>query len=144
MKEEGFSIDTSENSPNVIALKTIIKSFKENNIKFVLYMMPQNKPYYLDNISDSDKKKYNSLMRNISEEFNLSLYNYLKMTDQLQQIVDIKSQKSSDLDDIVFYDFDAAMDYYDNRDEYEFVGFIEMLPVSNLHLWFFSSFSILT
>jgi hypothetical protein len=56
---------------------------------------------------------------------NLSLYNYLKMTNQLQQIIDIKSKKTSDIDEIAFYDFDATMEYYDNRNEYEFVGFID-------------------
>ncbi|ATZ80950.1 DEXDc helicase [Bodo saltans virus] len=56
---------------------------------------------------------------------NLSLYNYLKMTDQLQQVVDIKSKKASDIDEISFYDFDATMEYYDNRNEYEYVGFID-------------------
>jgi hypothetical protein len=55
---------------------------------------------------------------------NLSLNNYLKMTDRLQQQVDIKSKKI-DSGTEQFYDFDTVMDYYDNRNEYEFVGLID-------------------
>jgi hypothetical protein len=56
---------------------------------------------------------------------NLSIFNYLKMTNQLQQYVDIKTSKTSDLETQSLYDFDSVMEYYDNRNEYDFVGFID-------------------
>lgn len=54
---------------------------------------------------------------------NLSLHNYLKMTNQLEQQVDLKSKKQTE--SVKVYDFDAVMDYYDNRKEYEYVGLID-------------------
>jgi hypothetical protein len=76
MKKEGYVMDVSENSPDVKALKTIIKSFKENDIKLVLYLMPQNQQYYLDNISEKDKQDFNLLINVISDEFDIPLYNF--------------------------------------------------------------------
>jgi superfamily II DNA or RNA helicase len=61
---------------------------------------------------------------------NLSIYNYLKMTDQLNQQLDVKF-KSKGLDSNIdsdaqsFYDFEQTMDYYDSKDEYQFVGIID-------------------
>jgi hypothetical protein len=60
---------------------------------------------------------------------NLSIYNYLKMTDQLNNHIDIKIKKegddNNDDDTNVFYDFETTMDYYDSRDENNYVGFID-------------------
>jgi hypothetical protein len=59
----------------------------------------------------------------------LTLYNYLKNTDKYQEF--LKSNKKIDDDegdmekDIGGYDFDSVMDYYDNRDEYKYVGIID-------------------
>jgi len=76
MKNEGFVMDTSDSSKDVKALKIIINSFKENNIKIILYLMPQNRPYYLDNISDTDKENFNLMIKKISSEFNVPVYNF--------------------------------------------------------------------
>ena len=76
MKKDGYVMDISENSQDVKALKTIIKSFKENDIKLVLYLMPQNQQYYLDNISEKDKQDFNLLINVISDEFDIPLYNF--------------------------------------------------------------------
>jgi superfamily II DNA or RNA helicase len=54
---------------------------------------------------------------------NLSLSNYLKMTNRSEQVVNMKSKK--DAGDSVAYDFDTIMDYYDNRVENEYVGLID-------------------
>jgi hypothetical protein len=69
---------------------------------------------------------------------NLSIYNYLKMTNQLSQQIDMKiKSKLNDIDidtnidtniDTDFqslYDFERTMDYYDAKDEYQFVGIID-------------------
>lgn len=63
---------------------------------------------------------------------NLSIYSYLKMTNQLSQQMDAKiKSKLSDLDNNIevdvksLYDFESTMDYYDNRDEYRYVGIID-------------------
>lgn len=63
---------------------------------------------------------------------NLSIYNYLKMTNQLSQQIDMKfKSKFSDLDSNIdtdlqsLYDFEKTMDYYDAKDEYKFVGIID-------------------
>ena len=76
MKNEGFVIDTSDSSSFVKALKIIIGSLKENNIDVVLYLVPQNGPYYLDNISDKNKENFNLMIDKISSEFNVKVYNF--------------------------------------------------------------------
>jgi len=55
---------------------------------------------------------------------NLSLNNYLKMTNQLQQQLDIKTKKV-DVELEQHYDFETGADYYDNRPEFEFVWIID-------------------
>jgi hypothetical protein len=63
---------------------------------------------------------------------NLSIYNYLKMTNQLNQQIDMRfKSKINDLDSNMdtdlqsLYDFEKTMDYYDAKDEYQFVGIID-------------------
>jgi hypothetical protein len=60
---------------------------------------------------------------------NLSIYNYLKMTDQLNQQIDFKFKKGddskSDQEIHSHYDFEQTMDYYDSREEYQYVGIID-------------------
>lgn len=73
--------------------------------------------YYRTNI---EKKIYS----------NLSIYNYLKMTDQLNHQLDSKStmrdlESNIETDIQSYYDFDSTMDYYDIRDENEYVGIID-------------------
>lgn len=60
----------------------------------------------------------------------MSLYNYLKNSVSYQQLKDIKGKRKSDnkslmKEDQLYYNFDDTMDYYDERDEFEFVGFID-------------------
>jgi hypothetical protein len=72
--------------------------------------------YYRTNI---EKKIYS----------NLSIYNYLKMTEQLNQqqldksIKDLDTNIESDIKS--YYDFDSVIDYYDARDENQYVGIID-------------------
>jgi hypothetical protein len=60
----------------------------------------------------------------------LSLYNYLKSNISYKQLKDIKGKRKGENKNLVkdeqtAYNFDDAMDYYDNREEYEYVGFID-------------------
>ena len=63
----------------------------------------------------------------------LSLYNYLKHSDKYKEIKEkIKKnrfeedkEKEEILGDKDFYDFDSTMEYYENRDEFKFVGIID-------------------
>lgn len=54
----------------------------------------------------------------------LSLFNYLKDTEIYLQFQTDKKEKEEVQENAV-YNFDDAMEYYDNRDEYDFVGFID-------------------
>lgn len=51
------------------------------------------------------------------------------MSNQLHQHIDIKtktgSEESDDTENQAYYDFESVMEYYDTRDEYNFVGFID-------------------
>jgi superfamily II DNA or RNA helicase len=61
----------------------------------------------------------------------LSLYNYLKNNTIFQQLQEVKGMNNGEEeeqegdDNKVFYNFDDAMEYYDNREENQFVGFID-------------------
>ena len=76
MKNQGLVIDVSDIGADVKALKEIIKSFKENNIKVILYLVPQNGPYFLDNLSTENKENFNQMIDRISSEFNITVYNF--------------------------------------------------------------------
>ena len=69
-----------------------------------------------------------NVTQHMSQE--LSLYNYLKNSTFYQQLKDSKSKKDSDKhdlikDDLTYYDFETVMDYYDTRDENEYVGLVD-------------------
>jgi hypothetical protein len=69
-----------------------------------------------------------NVTQHMSQE--LSLYNYLKNSTFYQQLKDSKSKKDSDKhdlikDDLTYYDFETVMDYYDSRDENEYVGLVD-------------------
>jgi hypothetical protein len=62
----------------------------------------------------------------------LSLYNYLKNSEKYQEIKEkIKKNKFEDdqdeeiLEDKNYYDFDSVMEYYENKDEFKYVGIID-------------------
>lgn len=61
----------------------------------------------------------------------LTLYNYLtKSTDKYRDMIGVSedteiSTKDTDYDT---YDFDSVMEYYDNRDEFKYVGIIDKEP----------------
>lgn len=60
----------------------------------------------------------------------LSLYNYLKNTIKYQEYKGIKNKNKEEgnavlRDEALAYNFEATMDYYDNRDEFKYVGIID-------------------
>lgn len=59
----------------------------------------------------------------------LSLYSYLKNTMEYQKYKSTRAKRRSDKEifkeEVQVYDFDSVMDYYDNRDEFKFVGIID-------------------
>lgn len=65
--------------------------------------------------------------------YELSLYNYLKNSDEYKKLKNNDKHKKSDDPDVVskmgdevsVYNFDDTMEYYDARDEYEIVGIID-------------------
>ena len=58
---------------------------------------------------------------------NLTLYNYLKNLAKLPADKKIKQKQDEDLAEKLasIYDFASVMDYYDNRDEFKYVGIID-------------------
>ncbi len=63
----------------------------------------------------------------------LSLYNYLKNSDKYQELrtkiknnqFEDETEKEEILGDNSYYDFDSVLDYYENRDEFKYVGIID-------------------
>ena len=59
----------------------------------------------------------------------LSLYNYLKSNISYQQLKVIKGKKKDgdrgEKEDQPYYNFDDTLEYYDAREEYKYVGFID-------------------
>jgi hypothetical protein len=59
----------------------------------------------------------------------LTLHNYIKNTAKYQEIKGEKTTKKDDLKKLEkgheTYDFESIMEYYDNRDEFKFVGIID-------------------
>lgn len=62
--------------------------------------------------------------KNVSHQ--LSVYNYLKNLDVYKKIKKDKV-KDSEIEEVEkdVYDFESVLDYYDNRDEFDFVGIID-------------------
>ena len=69
---EFVNIETPDKNNDVIALKKIINKLKANNIKLILFTTPQHK-YYLEHISDSEKKSFNLILEDIENNSNLKV-----------------------------------------------------------------------
>lgn len=102
---------------------------KHNRPGYIIYV---NK-YYIFQPFDQNEDipmYYRTQVTNTVSQQQLSLYNYLKNTETYQSYREKgKQQKEDDKmlqkEDQPYYNFDDTMDYYDNRDEYDFVGFID-------------------
>lgn len=81
-RRTGFdNIIPPEKNVNVIALKEIIKKLQENNIKVIVFIIPQNK-FYSDPMPDVYKKSFNSILDDLHTIPNLKIYDlYYKYKD---------------------------------------------------------------
>ena len=104
---------------------TIVDKFNQqgylifNNNNYIFQPFDQN-----EDVTMYYRTTYN---RPISNQ--LSLYNYLKNTIEYQQFKGSTENKKEHegifKDGSHLYDFDSVMDYYDNREEFKFVGIID-------------------
>lgn len=101
---------------------------KHNRPGYIIYV----DKYYIFQPFDQNEDipmYYRTQVTNTVSQQQLSLYNYLKNTETYQSYREKGKQKEDDKmlqkEDQPYYNFDDTMDYYDNRDEYEFVGFID-------------------
>ncbi len=69
--------DSIKNSNEVKYLKEIIKKFQENNIKIVLFKTPHQR-YYIENISETSIRDYDLVLKEISTEMNIDVYDYFE------------------------------------------------------------------
>ena len=108
-----------------------------NNFTFFLYdkqerpgyLIYRNKYYIFQPFTENENVSMYYRINNVKPIQNeLSLYNYLKHDENFiklikqNKIVDDKTDSNADL---TFYDFASTMDYYNDRDENDFVGFID-------------------
>ena len=63
------------NNEQLDYFKRILTEIKKNDIKIVIFTTPLSK-YYLDNISVSDKQNFKQIINEISNEFNVPVYNF--------------------------------------------------------------------
>jgi hypothetical protein len=102
---------------------------KHNRPGYIIYV----DKYYIFQPFDQNEDVpmyYRTQVTNAVSQQQLSLYNYLKNTETYQSFKEKgKQQKEDDKmlqkEDQPYYNFDDTMDYYDNREEYDFVGFID-------------------
>lgn len=92
--------------------------YNDQNYIFQPFDQPENIPMYYRTTYD----------KSVSQQ--LSLYNYLKNTEEYQQYKGKALKKDSESkevlkDETAPYDFNSTMDYYENRDEYKYVGIID-------------------
>lgn len=100
---------------------------KHNRQGYLIYI----DKYYIFQPFDQNEDVPMYYRTNITKHVNqeLSLYNYLKNSSIHEQLKEIKDNYNTDKnivkDDQPYYNFDDAMDYYDSRNEYNYVGFID-------------------
>jgi len=63
------------NNEQLDYFKRILTEMEKNDIKIVIFTTPLSK-FYLDNISVSDKQNFKQIINEISNEFNVSVYNF--------------------------------------------------------------------
>lgn len=103
---------------------TVIDKF--NRQGYLLYVGSHYIFQPLDQNEDVPMYYRTTFDRNIGQK--LSLYNYLKNTIKYQEYKGKKKQTETATtlqDDYDAYNFDATLDYYDNRDEFKYVGIID-------------------
>ena len=92
------------------------------------YLIYRNKYYIFQSFNQNEKVPMhyrNKFDKNIKNK--LSLYNYLKNSninfEQSNKDTKLSNIKNIEIKSI--YDFESIMDYYDNRDEFKYVGIVD-------------------
>ena len=62
------------------SFQTIIGELTKNNIKVIIFEPPLH-DYYLNRVSNENKEKFDSIVRDISTEYNLKYYNFSTYSD---------------------------------------------------------------
>lgn len=80
--DQVVSIQPPSVNKDLIALKQIIDKLKENNIKIIIFTTPQHK-YYLDLVSDSEKKSFDLILDDLRNSTSLQIYS---LTDKYSDL----------------------------------------------------------
>lgn len=70
---EFYGIGSVADNENMIALEDIISKLQKHHIKIIIFTTPQSK-YFLDTLSDSDKKNFESILQQISDKSGIRIY----------------------------------------------------------------------
>lgn len=80
--DQAVSIQPPNVNKDLIVLKQIIDQLKENNIKIIIFTTPQHK-YYLDLVSDSEKKSFDLILDDLRNSTGLQIYS---LTDKYSEL----------------------------------------------------------
>ena len=75
LKENPIKLDSQNKNHQIVALKEMLTKLKENNIDVVLFTTPHSK-YYIDSLEESNKQDFDLILKNISDEISVPLYNF--------------------------------------------------------------------
>jgi len=74
LKENPFKLDSQNKNKQIMALKEMLLKLKENNIEVVLFTTPHTK-YYINSLEESNKEDFDTIIKNISDEIIVPVYN---------------------------------------------------------------------
>jgi Xaa-Pro aminopeptidase len=75
LTENPFKLDSQHKNEQVMALKQMLTKLKENNIEVVVFTTPHTK-YYIDSLEESNKQDFDLILKNISDEIIVPVYNF--------------------------------------------------------------------
>lgn len=70
---EFYGISSVSDNENAIALEEIISKLQKHHIKIIIFTTPQSR-YFLDTLSNPDKKNFNSILEKISTDCGIRIY----------------------------------------------------------------------
>jgi len=75
LTENPFKLDSQHKNEQVMALKQMLTKLKENNIEVVVFTTPHTK-YYINSLEESNKQDFDLILKNISDEIIVPVYNF--------------------------------------------------------------------
>jgi len=101
------------NNEQVNSFKKIIQELKNNDIQVIIFTVPIH-DFYLDNISIETKSSFNQILNNISDEYDVRIYNFtnkysgLKIWNNLDHIAYNENSNifSSDISEMLIMEID--------------------------------------